>query len=101
MAMQEAVLDLVKRIPIGRVTTYGEIANALGNRKLARAVGRILNRNIRPIEIPCHRVVRFDGSIGGYNRGIEEKVNLLRKEGIQIRNGKILDFERVFFRVSS
>jgi len=93
------VLELTGRIPPGRVTTYGEIARALGNAGLSRAVGSTLNRNTRPIEIPCHRVVKSDGTLGGYSGGIHEKIKLLRSEGIRIKDGRILDFDRIFVRL--
>jgi len=95
------VLRLTVQIPPGRVTSYGELARALGGVKFSRAVGNALRMNSRPVEIPCHRVVRSDGSLGGYSRGVKEKIKLLRNEGIQIRDGKVLDFGRVFFRLDS
>lgn len=94
------VLELTGRIPPGRVTTYGEIAMALGNARLSRAVGSALNRNTRPVETPCHRVVKSDGTLGGYSRGVSEKIKLLRKEGILIKDNRILDFNKAFFRLT-
>jgi len=101
MDFSERVLRLTAGIPPGRVTSYGELAKALGGVKFSRAVGNALHRNSNPIRIPCHRVVNSDGSLGGYSGGTQEKIKLLRNEGIRIRNGRILDFERVFFRLSS
>ena len=63
--------------------TYKEVAKRAGNEKASRAVGNILHKNHNP-KIPCHRVVRSDGKVGGYNRGSEEKVKILRKEGVII-----------------
>ncbi|MEM2918714.1 MAG: MGMT family protein [Candidatus Altiarchaeota archaeon] len=91
------VYDLVKKIPKGRVTTYGEIAKALGNIRYARAVGKILNKNLSK-DVPCHRVVYSNGKIGGFRYGIKRKISLLRSEGIAINEGKILNFEKVLFR---
>ncbi|MBW2980096.1 MGMT family protein [Candidatus Woesearchaeota archaeon] len=96
---QESVYKLLKRIPKGRVTTYKEIARALGRRgQIYRAVGRALHDNKTPIVIPCHRVVASDSSIGGYSRGIKKKTALLKKEGVGIKNNKIIDFEKRLFR---
>ena len=94
------VLELTGRIPPGRVTTYGEIARALGDAGSSRAVGNALHRNPRPVETPCHRVVKSDGSLGGYSRGVSEKIKLLQKEGIQIKNDRILDFKTLFFKLT-
>ncbi len=74
------MLAVVRRIPRGEVLSYKEVARRAGNARAARAVGSILHRNFNP-RIPCHRVVRADGSLGGYNRGIAKKRALLREEG--------------------
>ena len=74
------VKDVVAAIPAGETRTYSEVAAAAGNPNAARAVARIMATNYDPA-VPCHRVVRKDGSLGGYNRGgIEEKRRLLSKE---------------------
>ncbi len=88
---------LVCQIPEGRVSTYGALARALGSERAARAVGKMLNENPRPVEVPCHRVVMSDGSLGGYGGGIEEKKRLLEEEGIRIKNGRVKEFEHVVF----
>lgn len=97
MQFNEKVLELTKRIPKGKVTTYKLIAEKL-NTHAYRAVGTALHKNKRPIIIPCHRVVNSDGFIGGYAKGIEQKIRLLKKEGINIKNKKIINFEKVLFR---
>ena len=94
------VLELTGRIPPGRVTTYGEIARALGDAGSSRAVGNALHRNPRPVETPCHRVVKSDGTLGGYSRGIHEKTKLLQSEGILIKDNRILDFKTIFFKLT-
>jgi O-6-methylguanine DNA methyltransferase len=76
----EKVYEVVKKIPKGKVLTYQEVAKKAGNVKACRAVGNILNKNFNK-DIPCHRVVRSDGKIGGYNRGSENKKKILKKEG--------------------
>jgi len=86
----EKVYVLTKKIPKGKVTTYKAIAKAL-NSKAYRAVGTALKNNKKPIIIPCHRVINSDGSLGSY-KGIKnnkEKIKLLKKEGIIIKNNKI------------
>ncbi|HRY52274.1 MAG TPA: MGMT family protein [Candidatus Portnoybacteria bacterium] len=85
---QKRVFNIVKNIPRGQVLTYGEVAQKLGNKNLARAVGNALNKN-RDKAVPCHRVVRSDGRVGGFNRGSAEKIELLKSEGVKIINGKI------------
>ena len=74
------VFSVVRRIPRGSTLSYGEVARRAGNRGAARAVGAILHTNRNP-NIPCHRVIRADGSLGGYNRGGAKKKILLRREG--------------------
>jgi len=80
---EKKVFKIVKKIPRGRVLTYRQIAVKLGNKKLARAVGNALSRNFNP-KIPCHRVIRSDGKIGGYNRGSLNKIKILKQEGVEI-----------------
>lgn len=77
------VLRVVGKIPRGMVLTYQEVAKKAGNIKASRAVGNILNKNCDP-KIPCHRVIRSDGEIGGYNRGNILKKELLKKEGFEV-----------------
>lgn len=76
---KEKVLAVVARIPKGKMMTYKEVARRAGNAKAARAVGAIMKTNYNS-GIPCHRVVRSDGKIGGYNRGVRNKMHLLLSE---------------------
>ena len=76
------VYDIVAQIPEGKVTTYGDIARALGRPGASRAIGRILNRNPNPVTTPCHRVIKSDGKLGGYVFGTIKKKELLKKEGL-------------------
>ena len=95
---QESVLNMVKQIPEGKVTTYGEIAKGLtGSVRAARAVGQAVATNPYPVVVPCHRVVRSDGGIGGYSLGVDKKIKLLRAEGIEIKGRKVLNFEQSRF----
>ncbi len=75
-------MAIVKKIPAGKTMSYKAVAQRTGRPQAWRAVGNILNKNRDP-EIPCHRVIRSDGSIGGYNRGIKKKRALLQKEGVR------------------
>ena len=74
------VYEVVARIPKGKYMTYKEVARRAGSPRAFRAVGNILSKNFDP-KIPCHRVVRADGRLGGYNRGAQRKRALLRSEG--------------------
>lgn len=82
---QKKVLFLVRRIPKGKVETYGSIARKLGKPKSARAVGQALANNPFPLVIPCHRVIRTDGSLGGFGNNIRLKRKLLEMEGVCIK----------------
>ncbi len=75
----ETVYQIVKQIPEGQTMTYKQVAGAAGKPKAFRAVGNILNKNYDP-SIPCHRVVRSDGTPGGYNRGPSKKIKRLEDE---------------------
>lgn len=102
MNFEERVWKLMESIPKGKVTTYGLIAKKL-NTKAYRAVGNACRRNPYAPRVPCHRVVRSDGSIGGFGgrtsgKSVQNKIQMLRREGIEIREGKITDFEKVLFR---
>ncbi|MBN1677827.1 MAG: endonuclease V [Candidatus Thermoplasmatota archaeon] len=91
--------DLVAQVPEGRVTTYGEVARALGDVVASRFVGLAMSMNDDIVRVPCRRVVQSDGSLGGYTGGgPSKKASLLRKEGIRISRGKVLDLEKVFFK---
>lgn len=86
---QKKVYQVVKQIPRGKVMTYKEVAEKIGNKKAYRAVGNILGKNTSS-EVPCHRVIRSDGKIGGYRKGKKEKIKLLRKEGVKIKKDRIV-----------
>ena len=98
--LQERVYLYTNKITRGRVFTYNVITKSLGNMRYVRLVGTILGNNTKPAVVPCHRVVHVNGRIGGYSfhRGVKEKIRLLRLEGIEIDNGRLLNFERVLFR---
>lgn len=76
----QKVLEVVRDIPKGETLSYQEVATRAGNLRASRAVGSILKKNFDP-QIPCHRVIKSDGSLGEYNRGMEEKERKLKEEG--------------------
>lgn len=80
---KDKVLKIVAEIPEGYVLTYGEVAKRSGNSRAARAVGAMMRANHNP-KIPCHRVIASDGTAGGYNKGVAQKIRLLKAEGIKI-----------------
>jgi deoxyribonuclease V len=95
--LADEVYALVRQIPRGKVSTYGKVAEALGDVIAARAVGEILGRNPELVSTPCHRVVYSDGRVGGYAGGVPEKTRLLAKEGVSTLDGRIKNFpEKIF-----
>jgi methylated-DNA-[protein]-cysteine S-methyltransferase len=88
-------------IPRGKVTTYRFIAKKLKTNAY-RAVGNACRNNPYAPRVPCHRVVKSDGTIGGFagktsGKTVQKKVELLRREGVQVKDGKIVNFEKVLF----
>jgi methylated-DNA-[protein]-cysteine S-methyltransferase len=101
---QSRVYTLLTKVPKGKVTTYMELAKALGI-KSPRAIGQALKNNPFAPEVPCHRVVASDGTIGGFmgqKEGLEikKKMNLLESEGITIDGNHIRDFEKILYHFS-
>ncbi len=88
--------SLLKKVPLGKVTTYKEIARALGT-KAYRAVGNAMHKNPHAPYVPCHRVVKSNGSIGGFAQGNERKKEMLLNEGVEVIDGMI-DLKRFLFR---
>jgi len=82
-----AVLEACRRIPYGQTASYADLARSAGSPRAVRAAGGAMAHNPLPLVIPCHRVLRSDGSIGGFSSvfGIEEKVRLLELEGVEVR----------------
>lgn len=98
----EKIYQQLKKVPKGRVTTYKELANSL-NSKAYQAVGTTMKNNPYAPYVPCHRVVNSDGSIGGFKgkktgKTIKEKIKMLKNEGIEIKNGKIVDFKNIIYK---
>lgn len=87
---QDKVHQVVKRIPKGKVLNYKKVAELAGFPRAWRAVGNVLNKNKDP-KIPCHRVIRLNGQIGGYKKGPRKKITLLKREGVIIRGKRIVN----------
>ena len=87
-SFNERCYTILRKVPKGKVTTYGKIAKAL-NCKAYRSVGNAMNKNPYAPKVPCHRVVNSNGKLGGFASGVNNKIKMLEKEGIEIINGKI------------
>ena len=121
----EKCYNILRKVPRGKVTTYKEIANALGT-KAYRAVGNAMNKNpyahaISPEAIrnrhsgirgnskrtngfflvACHRVVKSNGELGGFASGIKNKIKILKKEGVLVKRGKVQNFENVLYKFNN
>lgn len=91
------VLTIVAKIPPGKLMTYATLARAAGMPRASRYMGKILGSNELLITIPCHRVVRSDGTLGGYKNGIEQKRTLLRMENIELRGNRVVNLSQYLF----
>jgi O-6-methylguanine DNA methyltransferase len=91
------VLTVVRRIPPGRVATYGDVAHMAGRPRAARAVGNIMKSCRRP-DVPCHRVIAAGGRLGGYGGSEVLKRALLVAEGIKVAGSRIRELDRVRWR---
>jgi methylated-DNA-[protein]-cysteine S-methyltransferase len=97
---QTRVFAAVRRIPRGRVATYGDIATLAGRPRAARAVGSHL-RGCRDPKVPCHRVVGAGGALGGYGHDLDTKRRLLRAEGFEVGRSSIRGFAAARWRPKS
>lgn len=96
---EKLVLEYTDKIPKGKITTYKLIAKAIKRPRSVRAVGNALNKNPLMIKIPCHRVIRSDGFLGGFGKGPKMKKEILKKEGILFdSNDKIIDFKKFIYK---
>ena len=92
--------QLLAQIPHGRVTTYKELAHAMGT-KGYRYIGQLLHSNPEPDRFPCYKVVSSDGSLGGFATGCKDKIKRLKMDGIEVKRGKVLKFEQILFKFKS
>ena len=98
MKIDKKIYKKLLQVPSGKITTYGELSRAIGLKNGQRVIGRVMKNNPFPVIVPCHRVVKSNREIGGYAFGVDIKRNMLTKEGICIKNDKIENFEKSFFR---
>ena len=98
MILSTKVYRKLLQVPKGKVTTYGELAKAVGLKNGQRVIGMIMKNNPFPVIIPCHRVVKSNGDIGGYAFGINVKKTMLSKEGICIKKDRIENFKNIYFK---
>jgi deoxyribonuclease V len=89
--------NLVRQIPSGKISSYGAVAEALGDKIAARAVGRMMNQNPDANTMPCFKIVHSDGRLGGFGLGIDDKIRRLKQDKVNVEHGKIVDFENVLF----
>jgi methylated-DNA-[protein]-cysteine S-methyltransferase len=98
MNLEHKVYKKLLDVPKGQITTYGELAKAVGLKNGQRIIGKIMNKNPYPVLVPCHRVVMSTGKIGGYAYGEHVKTKMLSDEGMEIINGSIENFEKKLFK---
>jgi len=89
ISFRKKVFNVVSKIPRGNFLSYKEVARLAGSSGAWRAVGNILNKN-RSLKISCHRVIKSNGKIGGFRLGIKNKIALLKREGLKIKNKKVI-----------
>ncbi|NMB83940.1 MGMT family protein [Candidatus Roizmanbacteria bacterium] len=100
-SLKNRVYKLLKQVPLGKITTYKLLAEASGT-KAYRAIGQILKNNPYAPQVPCHRVVKNDGTVGGFmgktsGKTVAKKIRMLVNEGIIFNGKKIVDFDKVVF----
>ena len=98
MNIEQKVYKKLLDVPKGQITTYGDLAKAVGLKNGQRIIGKIMNKNPFPVIIPCHRVVMSTGKIGGYAFGELVKIKMLSDEGVEIKNGNVANFDKKLFR---
>ena len=98
MIIEKKIYKKLLQVPSGRITTYAELSRSIGLEHGQRLIGQVMKKNPFPVIVPCHRVVKSDGTVGGYAYGSERKKHMLSKEGLKINNDKISDFKKNLFR---
>jgi methylated-DNA-[protein]-cysteine S-methyltransferase len=94
---QSECYEALKKVPKGKVITYAGLARMVGRPKAHRAVGSAMNKNPYAPQVPCHRVVKSNGDLGGFATDIKVKIKRLQKEGVVVSNNKIVDFQSTLF----
>jgi len=95
---QSECYEALKKVPKGKVITYAGLARIIGRPKAHRAVGSAMNKNPFAPQVPCHRVVKSNGDLGGFATDIKVKIKRLQKEGVVVSNNKIVDFQSTLFK---
>ena len=94
---QSECYEALKKVPKGKVITYAGLARMVGRPKAHRAVGSAMNKNPYAPQVPCHRVVKSNGDLGGFATDIKVKIKRLQKEGVLVSDNKIVDFQSTLF----
>ena len=94
---QSQCYEALKKVPKGKVITYAGLARMVGRPKAHRAVGSAMNKNPYAPQVPCHRVVKSNGDLGGFATDIKVKIKRLQKEGVVVSDNKIVDFQSTLF----
>jgi methylated-DNA-[protein]-cysteine S-methyltransferase len=87
------------KVPSGKVITYSRLAAMIGRPKAHRAVGTAMNKNPFAPEVPCHRVVKSNGDLGGFGGGSKLKIKRLQEEGVKVQNNKIVNFQSILYKM--
>ncbi len=95
---QSLCYEALVQVPSGKVVTYSGLAAMIGRPKAHRAVGNAMNKNPHAPKVPCHRVVKSNGDLGGFSGGSKLKIKRLQEEGVQVKNSKIVDFESTLYK---
>ena len=95
---QSQCYEALKKIPPGKVISYGGLARMIGRPLAHRAVGSAMNKNPFAPKVPCHRVVKSNGDLGGFADDIHLKIKRLHEEGVEVKNNRIVNFQSVLFK---
>jgi methylated-DNA-[protein]-cysteine S-methyltransferase len=96
-SFNEKCYSILVKVPKGKVTTYKEIARKL-NSKAYRAVGNAMNKNPYAPKVPCHRVVKSNGEVGGFAFGVNKKIEMLKKEGVYVDKNNKINLKEYLFK---
>ncbi|MDC0648309.1 MGMT family protein [Candidatus Pseudothioglobus singularis] len=99
-AFQSECYKALEKVPHGKVISYAGLAEMIGRPKAHRAVGSAMNKNPFAPKVPCHRVVKSNGEIGGFADDINVKIKRLHKEGVEVLDNKIVNFKSILFSES-
>ena len=97
-SFQAQCYKALQKVPSGKVITYSGLAKMVGRPKAHRAVGNAMNKNPFAPKVPCHRVVKSNGDLGGFSSGSRLKIKRLLEEGVKVVDNKIVDFESILFK---